>query len=65
MAEVEKWTVKELRDRLDAYGDHVPVALVIERGPRSEVIYDFDISDGSSEPAHDGVMHVELRRWDA
>lgn len=59
-----QWTVAELRERLDGYGDHVPVAIVIERNGRSIVATDFDVVDGHGEAGYDGEMHVELRSYE-
>lgn len=61
---VEKWTVAELRSRLEDYGDHLPVAIVIERGNRNEVVFDFDVADSSSLDEFDDETHVTLRRYD-
>lgn len=38
------WTVGELREKLDDYGDHVPVKVVAEKG-NGTWIRDFDVKD--------------------
>ena len=42
------WTAGELRERLDDYGDHVPVVLIAAKGETEKEITDFDVDDGHS-----------------
>ena len=55
------WTVKELKEALDDYGDHLPVRLVIESGNSSHSWPDFDVTTGG----YDDGPAVELTAdWD-
>lgn len=59
----ERWTVGELKERLDDYGDHLLVSLVIEENGRSKRYDDFDLSDTSADTSSGG-MEVDLRVWE-
>ena len=37
--------VGELKEELDAYGDHLEVAVVVYQGEREKVIKDFSVND--------------------
>ena len=50
------WTAGELREELDNYGDHVPVAIVIEKGDSERVVLEFDVGTRHIE----NEMHVDL-----
>lgn len=50
-------TAGELRERLDDWGDHVPVVIVVNDGEDEHIVNDFDVDDTH---AGDGELKVAL-----
>jgi hypothetical protein len=50
------WTVGELKEELDGWGDHIPVRIVANRGESNRIYAEFDVSEGHD----DGQMVIEL-----
>lgn len=48
--------VGELRERLDDWGDHIPVRVVVNRGENDRVFDEFDVDDYTRS----GEMAVEI-----
>ena len=51
--------VGELREELDNYGDHLPVAIVISDGEHERVINDFEVVDRLTTNDHVISLEVE------
>ena len=50
--------VAELKAVLDNYGDHVPVAIVIEQGATDQLVTDFEVDSSNVNDVHTVTLTV-------
>lgn len=56
-----RWTVGELKARLDDYGDHLPVVITVEEPDTAlDEVTDFEVDDGNSPTLNEPVVRLEV-----